>query len=141
MAKKAEETNTIPEETSALVSVAPGFTVNDAVASMAWYQDVLGFTVQERWEHDGQFRGAAMRSGNVTINLGQDDWKMGRNRSKGQGARMYIMTGADVDQYADAIKARGGKLDQEPSDSWGMRTFSITDPDGFKLTFMAMAKK
>ncbi len=54
---------------------------------------------------------------------------------------MYIMTGPGIDQYATAIKVRGGHLDHDPQDGWGMRTFSITDPDGFKLTFMTMLKK
>jgi len=125
---------------SGLISVAPGFTANDAAASIKWYCDVLGFTVKERWEHAGQFHGAQIASGGVTINIGQDDWKLGRDRLKGQGTRMYIMAGSDIDQYANAIKARGGRLDQEPQDGWGMRTFSISDPDGFKLTFMTMAK-
>lgn len=126
---------------NALMSVAPGFTVNDAAASMKWYEDVLGFTVLERWEHGGEFRGGAMHSGNVTINIGQDDWKMGRDRIKGQGTRMYIMMGPDIDAYANAIKTRGGVLEQEPQDGWGMRVFSISDPDGYKLTFMTAAKK
>jgi uncharacterized glyoxalase superfamily protein PhnB len=125
---------------SALLSVAPGFTSNDAAASIKWYCDVLGFAVKERWEHDGEFHGAQIVSGAVTINIGQDDWKLGRDRLKGQGTRQYIMTGSDIDQYASAIKARGGRLDHEPQDGWGMRTFSITDPDGFKLTFMTRAK-
>jgi len=120
----------------ALMSVAPGFTASDAQASLKWYCDVLGFKVKERWEHEGVFHGGQVVSGSAVINIGQDDWKMGRDRIKGQGTRMYIMTGPEIDKYADAIKARGGKLDQEPADGWGMRTFSISDPDGFKLTFM-----
>jgi uncharacterized glyoxalase superfamily protein PhnB len=125
---------------SGLMSVAPGFTANDAAASIKWYCDVLGFAVKERWEHDGQFHGAQIVSGAVTINIGQDDWKLGRDRLKGQGTRQYIMVASDIDKYASAIKARGGRLDHEPQDGWGMRTFSITDPDGFKLTFMTRAK-
>jgi uncharacterized glyoxalase superfamily protein PhnB len=141
-AKTAAKASTAPRVAgggSGLLSVAPGFTANDAAASIKWYCDVLGFTVKERWEHEGQFRGAQIASGAVTINIGQDDWKLGRDRVKGQGARMYIMTGPGIDQYAEAIKARGGRLDQEPQDGWGMRAFSISDPDGFKLTFMTRA--
>jgi uncharacterized glyoxalase superfamily protein PhnB len=123
-----------------LMNVAPGFTANDAAASIKWYCDVLGFTVKERWEQDGEFHGAQVVSGGVTINIGQDDWKLGRDRLKGQGTRQYIMMGPDIDKYANAIKARGGRLDQEPQDGWGMRAFSISDPDGFKLTFMTIAK-
>jgi uncharacterized glyoxalase superfamily protein PhnB len=126
---------------STMRSVAPGFTTNDVEKSIAWYRDVLGFAVQQRWENDGKLLGAEMRCGNVTFNLGQDDWKMGRDRVKGTGMRMYITTGPKIDQLADRIKARGGSLTQEPKDEWGMRTFGIDDPDGFKITFMTEPKK
>jgi len=130
-----------PTTGHALMSVAPGFTANDAAKTIAWYCDVLGFKVIERWEHEGQFLGAQIGSGDILINVGQDDWKMGRDRVKGQGTHTYITTGPDIDAYASAIKARGGVLAHEPQDGWGMRTFSINDPDGFKLTFMTRGKK
>jgi uncharacterized glyoxalase superfamily protein PhnB len=140
-AAKASPATRVAGSGAGLLSVAPGFTANDAAASIKWYCDVLGFTIRERWEHEGQFHGAQIASGAVMINIGQDDWKLGRDRVKGQGTRMYIMTGPGIDQYAAAIKARGGRLDQEPQDGWGMRAFSITDPDGFKLTFMTPSKR
>jgi uncharacterized glyoxalase superfamily protein PhnB len=116
--------------------LAPGFTVNDAAASIAWYCNVLGFAVKERWEHEGMLIGASVGLGPVTINISQDDWKLGRDRKKGQGVRMYITTADDIDAYARAITARGGTLDAEPKDDWGFRAFSLADPDGYKLTFM-----
>jgi uncharacterized glyoxalase superfamily protein PhnB len=97
---------------------------------------VLGFAVQERWENDGVFAGASLRHGKVTINLSQDDWKLGRDRRKGQGVRLFITTADDIDAYAKEITSRGGTLDGEPGEDWGFRAFSITDPDGFKITFM-----
>lgn len=121
---------------SELTRITAGFTANDAEASIKWYCDVLGFTVIERWEHEGRFMGAQIGSGDVVINLGQDDWKQGRDRVKGVGARLYISMGPDVDGYAAAIKARGGTLAQEPITDWGVRAFGINDPDGYKLTFM-----
>ena len=125
---------------SALISISPGFTANDAAATIKWYCDVLGFNVIERWEHEGQFLGAQIGSGAVSINIGQDDWKMGRDRIKGQGTRIYITTGPDIDAYAAAVKARGGTLAEDLTDGWGMRAFSINDPDGFKITFYTMLK-
>ena len=140
-AAKASSATRAASRGPGLLSVAPGFTANDAAASIKWYCDVLGFTVKERWEHEGEFRGAQIASGAVTINIGQDDWKLGRDRVKGQGTRIYIMMGPGIDEYAAAIKARGGRLDHEPQDGWGMRAFSISDPDGFKLTFMTPSKR
>ena len=121
-------------------SVAPGLTVNDANASIKWYCDVLGFTLKERWEHEGAFLGGSVVNGGVTINLGQDDWKLGRDRKKGQGVRIYITTADDIDKYAKAITSRGGTLDHEPKDDWGFRAIAITDPDGYKMTIMRPLK-
>lgn len=123
------------------VSITPGFTVNDAQASVAWYRDVLGFAVKQRWENEGQFLGAEMTSGPVTINIGQDDWKLGRDRVKGQGTRMYVQTGPEIDRFAARVKANGGTLEHDPRDEWGMRAFSVIDPDGYKLTFWTNSKK
>lgn len=123
-----------------LVDANPGFTVNDARASLAWYCDVLGFTVAERWEREGVFIGASLAFGQVTINIGQDDWRQGRDRVKGQGSRIYITTSAGIEQYAADVQARGGVLDQPLGEGWGFKAFSINDPDGFKLTFMTPLK-
>ena len=128
-------------ESAGLRSIAAGFTVDDVQKSIAWYSDMLGFVVTERWEHDGTLRGAEMSSRGATIYLSQDDWAQGRDRVKGQGTRLYITTGEVVDTIADRIKAYGGTLDQEPKDDWGMRTFAVSDPDGYKLTFMYTPKK
>lgn len=139
--KTARATKAAPKASgSALLSISPGFTANDAAATIKWYCDVLGFTVIERWEHGGQFLGAQIGSGAVSINVGQDDWKIGRDRIKGQGTRIYITTGPDIDAYAAAVKARGGTLAEDLQDGWGMRAFSINDPDGFKITFYALLK-
>jgi lactoylglutathione lyase len=121
---------------------SPGLTVNDLAKSLAWYRDVLGFVVEERWEHEGKLMGVQLRAGSVTFTIGQDDWKKGRDRKKGQGFRLYCTTTQDVDALAKMIQARGGKLDQEPRDQpWGMRDFALTDPDGFKITIGADTKK
>ena len=121
-------------------SVAAGFTANDAAASIKWYCDVLGFSVKERWEQEGTFLGGSVVQGGVTINIGQDDWKLGRDRKKGQGVRLFITTADDIDKYARAITSRGGTLDHEPKDDWGFRAFSVADPDGYKITFMRPLK-
>jgi uncharacterized glyoxalase superfamily protein PhnB len=122
--------------------VAPGITANDLEKSLAWYRDVVGFAVEERWEQEGKLAGVSLRAGSVTFMLGQDDWKKGRDRKKGEGFRLYCSTTQDVDALAARIVARGGTLDQEPRDQpWGRRDFSLTDPDGFKITIGRETKK
>ncbi len=126
----------------ALDSASPSFTVNELAKSLAWYRDVLGFKVEERWKREGKLVGVGLRAGEVLLMLGQDDWKKGRDRRKGEGFRIHCMTTQDVDAIAKRIEAKGGVLDQPPRDQpWGMRDVSLTDPDGFKITIAAETKK
>ncbi len=121
-------------ETLRLRDAAPSLTVNDIEKSLAWYRDVLGCLVKERWERDGKLAGAEMRAGAVAFYIEQDDWKKGRDRRKGEGFSIYCTTAQDVDALAATIKARGGTLAEEPqSRPWGSRDFAIVDPDGFKI--------
>ncbi|HEY3349415.1 MAG TPA: VOC family protein [Thermoanaerobaculia bacterium] len=118
-----------------LDGVAPSITANDLEKSLAWYRTV-GFTLVEPFERDGKMVGGQLKAGNVVFLIGQDDWQKGRDRKKGEGFRLYLMTTGDIDALAKGIVARGGRLDQPPTDQpWGMRDFSMTDPDGFKITF------
>ncbi len=125
-----------------LQSAAPGFTVNDIEKSLAFYRDVLGFTVKERWEENGKLMGVEVMAGSVLFMLGQDDWKKGRDRVKGEGVRIFCTTEENIDQLAERIKAAGGALTQEPRDqSWGMRDIALEDPDGYKITIGAALKR
>jgi uncharacterized glyoxalase superfamily protein PhnB len=123
----------------ALDDASPSFTVNDLERSLGWYRDVLGFGVDETWKDDaGKVVGVSLRAGNVSLMIGQDDWKKGRDRQKGEGFRIYCTTKGNVDDLAERIEAKGGRLDQGPTDEpWGVRDITLTDPDGFKITIAA----
>lgn len=122
--------------TLALSSASPSFTVDDLESSLAFYRDVLGFAVEETWKDDeGSVMGVSLKAGDVSFMIGQDDWKKGRDRKKGEGLRIYCETRKSVDDLAKRIEANGGRLDQGPTDEpWGVRDISLTDPDGFKIT-------
>jgi catechol 2,3-dioxygenase-like lactoylglutathione lyase family enzyme len=128
-------------ESLRLRSASPSITVNDLEKSLAFYRDVLGFHVKERWMHDGKLAGVELVAGVVRFFVGQDDWKKGKERVKGVGFRIFCTTVQDIDALATSIKARGGKLLEEPkTQSWGTRDFAVADPDGFKLTFSTVMK-
>jgi len=139
--KAAPRKSAAASRSLALLDASPSLTANDLDKSVAWYRDVVGFAVEETWKNEGKVVGVSLRAGNVSFMLGQDDWKKGRDRKKGEGFRMFCMTKGSVDDLAKRIEAKGGKLDQGPTDQpWGMRDISLTDPDGFKLT-IAVAKR
>ena len=127
---------------SELRAPTASFTVNDIEKSLAWYRDVLGFAVKQRWEEKGKLLGVAMMAGDVVFFLDQDDWKKGRDRVKGEGVRVYCSTDQNVDRLAERIKANGGTLIQEPRDQpWGQRVFAVEDPDGFKISIGSDSKR
>jgi len=115
-------------------SVSPSLTVKDVEKSLTWYRDVAGFTVAQRHVRDGTLRAVSMKAGTVQLLLGQDDGKKGWDRVKGQGISLMFRTAQNVDEVAQRIKASGGTLEAEPSDTpWGTRVFRLRDPDGFVL--------
>lgn len=111
-------------------------TCKNLEASIRWYREVLGFSVDQTFEVDGKLGGAIISAGDIRIVLNQDDGKLGWDRIKGQGfyLQLNVATGADVDAAAARIKAAGGTLLDEPADRpWGARMFQFRDLDGFKL--------
>ncbi len=125
-------------ETLRLRRVTPSFTVGDVGESLTFYRDVMGFVVDEIWEHEGRRVGAALVAGSVTLLLTEDDGKAGADRAKGQGFRLHLSTAQDVDVLAAYVRERGVELHEGPTDMpWGARAFTVIDPDGFKLTVAA----
>lgn len=129
------------QETLNLQAIMPAITATDLQTSLAWYRDVLGFTVAEEYKQEDRLMGVELQAGSVHFMLGQDDFAKGRDRQKGAALRLFCTTTQDVDQLAAAIKERGGKLAHEPTDQpWGTRDFGIVDPDGFNISISSEPK-
>lgn len=122
-------------ESLRLRDIAPGLTVNDLAKSTAFYVDALGFSVEERWETEGELRGVMLRAGRCRIGLSQDDFAKGRDRAKGLGMSIWLTTVQDLEKVVARIKQNGITLEQELGEMpWGGRAFALVDPDGFRLT-------
>lgn len=113
----------------------PSLTVSDLAKSLHFYVDGLGFEVVDRNEVDGVLRFAMLKSGTVTVGIGQDDFAKGRDRVKGTGLRVWLTTRQDLAALAARAKAAGLKLDADPAPlPWGPMAFALVDPDGFAIT-------
>jgi catechol 2,3-dioxygenase-like lactoylglutathione lyase family enzyme len=123
-------------ETLRLKSVTPSLTVGDLRKSIAFYTEALGFFVSESWTDGDLLRGVMLKAGACELGLSQDDWKLGRDREKGIGFRIWCDTTQDVDALAACVEAKGFALTEPPTDhpDWGVRSFGVDDPDGFHLT-------
>ena len=115
-------------------SLSASLTVKDLERSLAWYRDVVGFTVDQAFERDGKRMAVSLKAGVVRVLLTQDDGAKGLDRVKGEGFSLMITTAQDIDTIARWARDAGATLTVEPTTApWGARYFRITDPDGFKL--------
>jgi catechol 2,3-dioxygenase-like lactoylglutathione lyase family enzyme len=117
-------------------SASLSLTTSDLQKSIRFYTEGLGFEIDRTGNDDsGQMRFAMVKAGNAYVGLGQDDFAKGRDRVKGVGMRFWISTSQDLHEIAARAKANGITLDSEPEKTpWGTMAFSLTDPDGFKIT-------
>jgi uncharacterized glyoxalase superfamily protein PhnB len=116
-------------------SLVPTLTVNDLRASLRFYKDGLGFAVREEMKEDGTLFGVMIEAGGAVLGLSQDDFQKGRDRVKGVGMRLYLDTDQNIEALASQAKAAGIALTEGPGPlPWGPMGFTVTDPDGFKLT-------
>ena len=124
----------VQPETFRARALTASLTVKDIQASVAWYRDVIGFVIERVHEREGELRAVSLKAGTVRILLGQDNGAKGWDRDKGQGFSLQFTTAQSADALAERIRARGGTLDTEPTDTqWGTRVFRLRDPDGFML--------
>ncbi len=126
-------TRTQPESFRASDLMA-SLTVKDLPTSVAWYRDVIGFTVERQYEREGKLLAVALKAGAVQLLLNQDDGAKGTDRVKGAGFSLQFTTSQSIDAIAARIKKAGVTLGSEPADMpWGARVFRVQDPDGFQL--------
>ena len=130
-------TTTTPATAMQAKTIMPTLTINDLQASIKFFEG-LGFSVGQRWEHEGRLLGVTMKGGDVEVGLSQDDWKAGRDRQKGVGLRFYISTTQNIDELAATAKKNGVALEKDAHDTeWGARAFNVSEPSGFKITIMS----
>jgi len=115
----------------------PTLTVDDLQKSITFYE-ALGFAIDERWEEQGTLLGVMMRAGRTRIGLNQDDWKKGRDRTKGIGVRLSISTTpGQVDEIARRARSAGIALKYASNAELENRAFEVSDPSGFLLTIFS----
>src|SRR5678815_4008972 len=132
-------------------------TCSDAKKSIAYYRDTLGFEVEAAWPDEqnpmwanlmmgrqGIMLGAAMAPEDVGKMCGGDEaaakamTKLAEEYKKhkaGVGVTIYVAV-PDVDQYHAGLGKKGvAGLAAPKSQFYGIRDFTLEDPDGYRLTF------
>lgn len=117
--------------------VVPFLAVKDLKASIAFYVDGLGFTLENQWLDDGVMRWCRLQLGGAGLMLQQfrTEGEDARHFSddKGEGVSLCFFCDDAIALY-HAWTAQG--LDaSEPQVGNGLWVTELTDPDGYALCF------
>ncbi len=134
------------EKTMKFNKVTPNLVVADMEKSLAFYRDVLGFSVSQSVPDKAPFIFAWMNRGGADIFLnqhmppqsGQPDLFAGRQI--GGTLSMYLaMEG--VEELAKTVESHGVKIVIPlHTEFYGMKEFAVFDPDGYLLIFAEQVK-
>lgn len=101
--------------------VTPILRVSDFDGSVAYYVEVLGFTLEWR---DGRF--GSVRRGDTSLMLSEG--------SQGCSSTWLFIGVSDADALHEELLARGARIRHPPTNyPWGSRELHVFDPDGHVL--------
>ena len=124
-------------------NVTPNLIVADIDRSIAFYRDVLGFTIQATVPEKAPFLFAWMQRDTTSVFLNtlgsvKEDLPSLAARSIGGTNTMYIAVEAEsaesgVDALYNAISPLAPVIMPLTTQFYGMREFGIEDPDGYVI--------
>lgn len=117
-----------------LQEIQPILFVRSVERAVEFYQERLGFNLGFALTGDGgRMLHASIVHGAVTVMLAYADPAV--ERRLGGGAELYVYVD-DVDRYHEHVVAARTVLSHDIEDQfWGDRTFTVSDPDGYVITF------
>ncbi len=105
----------------------------DFDASLAFYRDVLGWSVSESWGGNGKGRGAMLSGGGIKVVLAERPTEStGGVDSPGPDVHLDIH---DIDERFRALPKGTHVVIEPQSTHWGTRWFVVRDPDGHLIAF------
>ncbi len=119
----------VVEESFPILSVA------DLGASVRFYGDLLGGSVDYAFPPDGEPQFVTLRLGGSSLGLGATTGGVQGPAGVGYTLCAYV---ADCDAAVEAIRAAGHEVREEPADQpWGERIARVGDPDGYEVLLVA----
>lgn len=113
--------------------------VADMEASIAFYRDVLGVTVNLTVpDNSGKIVHAELSRNGAALMFGPATGLSEAGRALlGAGVTLYITDNdSDIDTLCEQVRTAGARIAEPIQDQfWGDRTFTVQDPDGYNLTF------
>lgn len=115
-------------------SITPLLNVKNCAASLAFYRDMLGFSVITEWESEGAVRFVHLKNGPVELSLNQPTEAPAPRGEPYSGCILFFRVESVHDLYK-ALKARGCNPREPTAESYGIDEMHLADPDGYWLGF------
>jgi catechol 2,3-dioxygenase-like lactoylglutathione lyase family enzyme len=106
----------------------------DFDASLAFYRDVLGWSVTRTWGGNGKGRGAMLTGGGIKVALGEQPAESQGDGSDTTRPSVHLDI-HDIDERFRALPKGAHVVAQPESTDWGTRWFVVRDPDGNLIAF------
>ena len=119
-------------------SLTPNLIVSDVDRSIAFYRDVLGFTVEQTVPDASPYVFAIMRSGPVEVYLNApgpatEEYPAFKGRPIGGTLTLFIRITGSHAAY-ETLKTRVNVVMPLEKKWYGVTEFACTDPDGYVIT-------
>jgi catechol 2,3-dioxygenase-like lactoylglutathione lyase family enzyme len=119
----------------ALEHITPLLNVEDVQRSLDFYTSALGFELGNRWESEGKLMWARIKAGPVELMLnGRGAGEDARRRARPGHHDVVLYIGVDdVVPLHARLLADGLAPGEIHDEEYGLRQFSLRDPDGYEL--------
>jgi PhnB protein len=122
--------------------IMPVLAVKDLDASTKFYTEKLGFKLDFNLagpNGKAMFAGVSFGEGNSFLLSAVESME---HRGGGVVFMVYLPNSKDLDAYYGAVQTKGIAIAQPiKNEYWGDRVFSISDPDGYYLSFCKTVKQ
>jgi uncharacterized glyoxalase superfamily protein PhnB len=118
--------------------ISPNLSVKDMKKTLDFYTKKLRFLTGMTFPNPDNPAYADVSRDGMTIMFTP---AAGGAQKMGGGVNLYLQIDGDIDAYYDDLTRRGVKIYADiKNEPFGIRDFTIEDPDGYKLTFNAPVK-
>lgn len=121
------------------VSITPNLVVRDLAASLAFYRDVLGFTISMSVPDAAPYVFVGLERDGVPVFLNdvkaaEHDFPAMASTPPGGTCTMFFIV-TEVDALHAVVAPKAKVVMPLKTQFYGMREFAVTDPDGHVITF------
>ena len=117
--------------------ISPTLAVRDMKATLDFYTGALGFTAGMTFPTlDNPEYADISKDGMVLMFVPSKNLGIANEAKLGTGVNLYLQIDGDIDPYHNELKKHGVNIVVDIRDEpYGIRDFTIQDPDGYLLTF------